>query len=315
MKWIIFNLYFLLIALNFHAQEKNDFFYFQTCYNISKTKKIDKEVEKYFKAIGKLQPKVYIYFSDIAYYYLERQNYNKAYLYMVKAIEHGLSFEMTRDFEINNFDEKHKLLIQKKFLENRSKTINYFYTHGSGDLMKFLFIRDLFTSDQTARQQLDFAGYKNKTAWNYIGYVDSLNMDTLVKFIKAFGMVNESNVGGDALLNILLLHLKRYDNEYLDSCIKDNCAKHLLHPDFYTLAIDQALKEGSTLYGTFDITDTTIFLDIKNLDSLRNSVGLASLYEQSLYQTFNLPKNYIIPDNLKRKYEKFLLEIERKTRK
>lgn len=308
-KHIVFYI-FLFIFFSCAGQRNEDLFYNETCYNISKENKSDKNVEKYFKKFGQYKPKDYSYYYDIAIYFLEKKNFSKAYEYMSIAINHGISFEQTRNFEIEDFDEKHKKLIQTNFIDNRNKTISYFYTKGTGDLNKFQFAKDLFTADQTARYQLDFTGYDNKIARDYVNYVDSLNMDTLVKFIKKFGMINYSNTGGDALTNILYLHLKRYNNPYLDSCLKDNCFKRLLHPSNYSLAIDQLHGPDSTLYGTFPITEKTIFIDIKNVDVLRRNIGLASLYELSLYQPFILPKEYVIPKDLVKKYSPFLEEIK-----
>ncbi len=80
---------FLFLLFNCFSQENKIFFY-QTCYNISKANKSDKEVEKYFKAKGKWQPKDYIYYYDIAIYFLDKKNFEKAYKYMSLAIQHGL---------------------------------------------------------------------------------------------------------------------------------------------------------------------------------------------------------------------------------
>lgn len=311
MRKILLVLSLSLIFSNFFAQRNEELFYNETCYEISKVYKSDKNVEKYFKNLGSFRPKDYMYYYDIAIYFLDKKNYPKAYEYMVVAIQHGLSFEATRNFEINEFDVKHQKLIQENFLNDRNKTITYFYTQGTGDLMKFQFARDLLVADQTARYQSDVAGYKNPMVWAYISYTDSINMDTLVKFIKKFGMINYSNTGGDAMTNILYLHLKRYNNIYLDSCIKDNCYKRSIHPSNYSFAVDQQQEQGSTIYGTFDITKDTKFLDLQNIDKLRYAIGLASLYEQSLYQNFPLPKGYIIPKGLKEKYVGFLEEIKK----
>ncbi|MEO6305773.1 MAG: hypothetical protein ABIP51_21670 [Bacteroidia bacterium] len=312
MKKLFFSLSFLFSLSISFAQQSDDFFYYQTCYNISKVNKLDEQVEKYFKLKGEVQPKDQMYYYDMALYYLDqKKNYPKAYEYMAIAIQHGLSFEMTRNFEINDFDEVHQKLIQKNFLNDRNKTIRYFYVNGTGDLMKFQFVRDMFIAEQTAFSQMDFSDHKSKTLSNYARYVDSLNVDTLVKFIKKFGMINTSNVGGDCFHTILFPNLKCYNNSYLDSCIKDNCNKRLLHPSFYIGSIDQLENRGAVLYGVDRVTDNTVFSDVKNIDKLRNEIGMISLYEQSLYEQFKLPKEYIIPENLAKKYEKFLEEVKK----
>jgi hypothetical protein len=269
-------------------------------------------VEFYFEKLGRLIPKDANYYHDISLYFLERKKFTKAYTYMVQAIKNGLSQEKTRNFEVEDFDEHHKALIRKNFLNNQDETMRYFYTKGSGNFMKFNFIRSLFLNDQCART---FADLKkdNKDALHFIQYIDSINMDTLIKFIKTYGMITTKDVSGDSYIEIVLFHLKRYNNNYLDSCILDNCKKKLLHPNIYTYAVDQIQEFGFTYYGTFMINQDTKFLDVENVDKRRMSVGLASLYECSLYSdNLVLPHNYIVGEKLKAKYNEFLTGIKHK---
>jgi len=308
-----FFLFFFLFTFSFgHTQVEKNFHY--TCFQIYKSKHLLGKALAHHTALGSYVPKNYGYYSLAFYAALDLKDYKLAYKYLLKCVLTGMTPAESRNFEINSFDSITQQAIKTQLLDNYySKHFSKFYCskNDKGNLLKYTFAKGLFLKDQEARRLIDILG-TSKDILNNINNVDSLNLDTLNKFIKTYGMITDNDVSRDANLSVLLLHLRRYKNKYLDSCIATNCRVGNLHFDCFTYADEQeALEDNKTIYGAINLSKITNirFVDPMLIDEKRLMLGMNTLFEQSLYQNFILPSGYKVPEDLKKKYEKIIKEL------
>jgi hypothetical protein len=140
---------------------------------------------------------------------------------------------------------------------------------------------------------------------------DSSNLDTLRKFIKTFGFIADTEISSACHFEILLLHLLRSHDPFLDSCVKANCLKGIIYPDIYCFYKDQeAASKKETVYGTFNGSEETYPIkDPQQTDRLRKEIGYPTLYESFLRNpNRKLPDNYKPDPELVKLYAPILKE-------
>lgn len=303
-------LVFLFICLQQRADEINferNFHY--TCFHLYLKSGDIKTALKHHKALGRYTPRTYNYYNLAFQVALDNKLYDKAKFYLKKCIETGLTPTESRNYEINSFPEKYRNQINDLCNNFYTKYIYTLYRkRRKHDILKYVFVKSLFYKDQQARSIISST---DSIIDKNIQFIDSTNCDTLIKFIKKYGMIYEENVTSDANLSIIYLHLRRYKNKYLDSCIRDACWQGKLHPDCYTFSEDQeALYNNSTIYASINLRKKPVIIyDIETIDERRYRVGMVSLYEQSLIQQFDLPPNYILNESLVNRYKKVLKNL------
>lgn len=147
--------------------------------------------------------------------------------------------------------------------------------------------------DQEVRQK-ELIDYRNMSK------VDSLNQIKLENIFNKYGFPHEKLIGEfyidstDINLGAIFLHTeKKFRLNFLLPNILNFVKKGLAYPENYTQSYDRYLEDssGKQLYGSYNLKrlkQTIEFIDKKNLDSIRRSVGLPS----KIYKRWRLKKKY-----------------------
>jgi hypothetical protein len=159
-------------------------------------------------------------------------------------------------------------------------------------------IQEMCKIDQSIRS--------GQTSYNEnIKKVDSLNQIKLKYIFNKYGYPHEKLIGEfsidkiDVNLNAILLHTDRdFRLNFLLPKILTSVKMGQAYPENYAQPYDRYLEEttGNQLYGSYNLKrekQNTEFIDKKNLDSIRKSIGLPS----RTYKKWRFKKKYGIDPN------------------
>lgn len=154
-------------------------------------------------------------------------------------------------------------------------------------------IQKMCKIDQDVRKK-EFINHKN------VKQIDSLNQIKLEYIFKRYGFPHEKLIGEfyidstDLNLGFIFLHTEReFRMNFLLPKILEKVKEGLAYPENYTQSYDRYFEDttGKQFYGSYNLKrekQNIEFIDKKNLDSIRRSIGLPSL----TYKRWRLKKKY-----------------------
>lgn len=308
------NKYFLLLlvcALNLRfsfAQRLDPFILNEVLCNYYKNCKSYSKSIVYAKKLISLKKQIANRYVNLMEIELLNGDTSSAFKSLNKGINYGLSHQFyQREFYNFKGTKYYDKLIKIDQKNQKSKSSKFYKKYADQKSIKLVEV--LFERDQLARsfyllfEEKD-SMYLNKT----INYTDSINMDELINHIKLNGFINTNEIISEGHLEIVLLHLLRYKNSFLDSTIKVNCKLRNLSPSLYTFYKDQEeYNNNISVYGTNVYGNTAMPIkNISEVDKLREEIGYPSLYEESLMFNLKLPENYKANNLIIKQYQKIL---------
>ncbi len=302
-KVIVLLFVFLIYGTNILSQA-DDYYFFNACGKYFQNHKEYNKGVVEFKKACELKLSAYSYLS-LAECQILLMQYKEAEITLYKGIENGLGREVLESLSQYNEFKPHF----ERVLKNYSKHNKIFFQR-KGNIQHELFVNSLFVADQVVREYLDYSD-RDSMATLYAQRVDSINIDTFCKYINAYGFPKLQEISSDCHLELLLLHWMRYTSNslilQLDSTLLKIFKSLGGNPYFYAMGKDQEsiIKSNKTIYGVIDVygrkNEPYEYVDIINVDKLRKSIGLPTLYEDYLCTDKKLPEGYLVPELIKKR--------------